>query len=139
MATKLWDKGFDVDSRIERFTVGRDREMDMYLAEYDVIGSMAHGKMLKSIGILSAEEEQQLQEGLKEIWENILRDEFVIEPGVEDVHSQVELLLTKKLGEVGKKSTVGVRATTRFCSICACTCATRCVKFPLWQPRFLIP
>ena len=103
MTDKLWDKGFKLDNKIEEFTVGRDREMDMYLAEYDVLGSMAHVKMLQSIKILTKEEEEKLYSGLKEIWEQIIKREFKIEAGVEDIHSQVEILLTKKLGNLGKK------------------------------------
>jgi argininosuccinate lyase len=103
MAQKLWDKNTQTDQDIERFTVGRDREMDLYLAKYDVLGSMAHATMLESIGLLEAKELALLLSELKKIY--LLADEgkFVIEHGVEDVHSQVELLLTRKLGDVGKK------------------------------------
>ena len=103
MAQKLWDKNTQTDQDIERFTVGRDREMDLYLAKYDVLGSMAHATMLESIGLLDAKELALLLSELKKIY--LLADEgkFVIEHGVEDVHSQVELLLTRKLGDVGKK------------------------------------
>ena len=100
---KLWDKGFEIQDKIERFTVGRDREMDMYLAEADVLGSMAHITMLESIGLLQADELKQLLAELRNIHAQIKKGEFVIEEGIEDVHSQVELMLTRKLGDVGKK------------------------------------
>ncbi len=100
---KLWEKDFEVNKEIERFTVGRDREMDLYLAKYDVLGSMAHITMLESIGLLQQQELQQLLAELKQIYAMADRGEFVIEEGIEDVHSQVELMLTRKLGDVGKK------------------------------------
>jgi argininosuccinate lyase len=103
MASKLWEKDFEISSEIERFTVGRDREMDLYLAPYDVLGSMAHITMLESIGLLTAEELRLLLAELKDIHALCQRGEFVIEEGVEDVHSQVELMLTRRLGEMGKK------------------------------------
>ena len=103
MATKLWEKSTEVNKEIERFTVGRDREMDLYLAKYDVLGSMAHITMLQSINLLTADELQQLLAELKQIYAQAERGEFVIEEGVEDVHSQVELMLTRRLGNVGKK------------------------------------
>jgi argininosuccinate lyase len=100
---KLWEKNFEVNKEIERFTVGRDREMDLYLAKYDVLGSMAHITMLESIGLLEKDELSQLLAELKNIYQLAERGEFVIEEGVEDVHSQVEMLLTRKLGDMGKK------------------------------------
>ena len=100
---KLWDKGFEIQDKIERFTIGRDREMDLYLAEADVLGSMAHITMLESIGLLQADELKQLLAELKNIHSQIKNGEFVIEEGIEDVHSQVELMLTRKLGDIGKK------------------------------------
>ena len=103
MGSKLWEKGWEADKEIERFTVGRDRELDMYLAPYDVQGSLAHIKMLETIGLLTAEELETLTRELVNIYGEIERGEFKIEEGVEDVHSQVELLLTRRLGEVGKK------------------------------------
>lgn len=103
MANKLWEKNFEVNKEIERFTVGRDREMDMYLAKYDVLGSMAHITMLESIGLLGKDELEQLLAELKNIYRTCERGEFVIEDDVEDVHSQVEMLLTRKLGDMGKK------------------------------------
>ena len=103
MAQKLWEKTVQVNKDIERFTVGRDRELDLYLAKYDVLGSMAHITMLQSIGLLSADELRMLLVELKDIYAQAERGEFVIEEGVEDVHSQVELMLTRRLGDVGKK------------------------------------
>ena len=100
---KLWEKNFEVNKEIERFTVGRDREMDLYLAKYDVLGSMAHITMLESIGLLGHDELPQLLAALKEIYLSAERGEFVIEEGVEDVHSQVEMILTRRLGDMGKK------------------------------------
>ena len=100
---KLWEKNFEINKEIERFTVGRDREMDMYLAKYDVLGSMAHITMLESIGLLEKDELTQLLAELKNIYKACERGEFVIEDDVEDVHSQVEMLLTRKLGDMGKK------------------------------------
>lgn len=100
---KLWEKNFSINKEIERFTVGRDREMDMYLAKYDVLGSMAHITMLESIGLLEKDELAQLLVALKDIYATCERGEFVIEDGIEDVHSQVELMLTRSLGDMGKK------------------------------------
>ncbi|MCI7580295.1 MAG: argininosuccinate lyase [Prevotella sp.] len=100
---KLWEKNFEINKEIERFTVGRDREMDMYLAKYDVLGSMAHISMLESIGLLEKDELTQLLAELKNIYRSCEQGEFVIEDDVEDVHSQVEMLLTRKLGDMGKK------------------------------------
>ena len=100
---KLWEKNFSINKEIERFTVGRDREMDMYLAKYDVLGSMAHITMLESIGLLEKDELAQLLAELKDIYATCERGEFVIEEGIEDVHSQVELMLTRRLGDMGKK------------------------------------
>ena len=100
---KLWNKGFEPDKAVEEYTVGQDRELDLRLAKYDVEGSMAHIRMLCSIGLLTKEELEQLLDALSEIHAAALRGEFVIEEGVEDVHSQVELMLTRKLGDVGKK------------------------------------
>ena len=103
MAKQLWNKGFEPDQLIENFTVGKDRELDLRLARYDVQGSMARIKMLESIGLLTKDELNILLPALQEIADSIERGEFVIEDGVEDVHSQVEFLLTAKLGDVGKK------------------------------------
>lgn len=103
MAKQLWNKGFEPDQLIENFTVGKDRELDLRLARYDVQGSMAHIKMLESIGLLTKDELNILLPALQDIADSIERGEFTIEAGVEDVHSQVEFLLTAKLGDVGKK------------------------------------
>ena len=100
---KLWEKNFEVNGEIERFTIGRDREMDLYLAAYDVLGSMAHITMLEHIGLLEADELRQLLAELKHIYDVCQRGAFKIEDDVEDVHSQVELMLTRKLGDMGKK------------------------------------
>ena len=103
MSSKLWEKNFEINKEIERFTVGRDREMDMYLAKYDVLGSMAHITMLESIGLLGKDELDRLLAELKGIYATCEGGEFAIEDGVEDVHSQVELMLTRRLGDMGKK------------------------------------
>ena len=100
---KLWNKGFEPDRAIEEFTVGADRELDLRLARYDVIGSMAHIRMLESIGLIGSDELPVLLEALNRILSSTERGEFVIEEGVEDVHSQVELMLTRELGDLGKK------------------------------------
>ena len=100
---KLWSKGFEINKEIERFTVGRDREMDLYLAKYDVMGSMAHITMLNSIGLIADDELPQLLRELRKIYDICERGEFVIEDDIEDVHSQVELMLTRALGDMGKK------------------------------------
>ena len=99
MANKLWQKKTIVNSDIERYTIGKDAEMDMYIARYDVLGSMAHAKMLESIGLLEKTDLNAILKGLKEIFNQIENDEFVIEDGVEDIHSQVEM----QLGDAGKK------------------------------------
>ena len=103
MAKKLWEKNIDVNPEIERFTVGRDRVLDTMLARYDVLGSLAQCKMLESIGMLTSEERLQLRQGLWGIYSAVMTGTFIIENGVEDVHSQVELMLTRKLGDTGKK------------------------------------
>lgn len=103
MAQKLWDKGVSVNDEVEKYTVGRDRELDLYLAKHDVVGSLAHITMLEKVGLLSKEDLDVLTQGLRTIYKEIEQGNFEIEPGVEDIHSQVEVLLTKRLGEVGKK------------------------------------
>ncbi|WP_298551924.1 argininosuccinate lyase [uncultured Parabacteroides sp.] len=103
MAQKLWEKNVQVDQEVDTFTVGKDREMDLYLAKYDVLGSMAHITMLESIGLLTKEELTVLLAELKNIYAVADSGRFVIEEGVEDVHSQVELMLTRRLGDTGKK------------------------------------
>ncbi|MCK0179010.1 argininosuccinate lyase [Flavobacteriaceae bacterium S0862] len=100
---KLWDKGISIDKKIEQFTVGNDRDIDLHIAKYDVQASLAHAKMLKSIGILSDEELLQLENGLNELAIQIKNGTFTIEDQFEDVHSKIEFELTKQLGEVGKK------------------------------------
>ena len=100
---KLWEKSTQVNKKIEKFTVGNDRMLDIYLAKYDILGSMAHILMLQSVGLLSREELDVLLRELKNIYQLAVNDDFIIEEGVEDVHSQVELMLTRKLGDVGKK------------------------------------
>jgi len=100
---KLWEKTTQVNAKIEAFTVGHDREMDLFLAKYDVLGSIAHIRMLESVGLLQANELKILLVELKNIYQLIEKNQFTILEGVEDVHSQVELMLTRKLGDVGKK------------------------------------
>lgn len=100
---KLWDKGVNIDKKIENFTVGNDREIDRYIAKYDIQASLAHAKMLKKIGILTNEELEQLTEGLGRLKNQIKQDTFVIEEEFEDVHSKIEFELTKQFGSVGKK------------------------------------
>lgn len=100
---KLWQKDTEVNKEIERFTVGKDREMDLFLAPFDVLGSLAHTAMLADIGLLEKSEKEILHKELKNIYQEIVEGNFIIEDGIEDVHSQVELLLTKRLGDVGKK------------------------------------
>lgn len=100
---KLWDKGISIDKKIERFTIGNDREIDVHIAKYDVQASLAHAKMLQSIGILSAEELTQLEKGLQVLAKQIEEGSFIIEDQFEDVHSKIEFELTKRYGEVGKK------------------------------------
>lgn len=104
---KLWDKGFEPDALIEKFTVGNDRDLDLRLARYDVQGSMAHIKMLQSIGLLEKDELDTLLTGLEDILKTIEAGDFRIEDDVEDVHSQVEFLLTQRLGDLGKKIHAG--------------------------------
>ena len=100
---KLWDKGYDENPRVDEFTVGHDRELDLLLAKYDVMGSMAHIRMLEHIGLLKKDELEILLSALGDILKSAEDGTFVIEDGIEDVHSQVEYLLTKRLGPVGKK------------------------------------
>ena len=102
-STKLWNKGYEADKLVETFTVGNDRELDLRLAKYDVMGSVAHIRMLESIGLIEKDELDVLLNGLNNIQAIIEKGSFAIEEGVEDVHSQVELMLTRELGDVGKK------------------------------------
>lgn len=103
MASKLWQKSYSTEKKIEEFTVGNDAQLDMELAPYDVQGSLAHIEMLESINLLEKDELTVLQKELKNIYKEILAEDFTIEDGVEDIHSQVEMLLTERLGDVGKK------------------------------------
>lgn len=100
---KLWQKNTNVRHEIDEFTVGRDRELDLALAAYDIIGSLAHIRMLEQVGLLEHAEEQALRKSLQDLYQQALAGRFVIEDDVEDVHSQVELLLTRQLGDIGKK------------------------------------
>lgn len=104
---KLWQKDKASLQEVDRFTVGKDREMDMFLARFDILGSLAHITMLESIGLLKKEELEVLSVALKELHQQVIDGNFQVEPGVEDIHSQVELLLTRKLGDVGKKIHAG--------------------------------
>ncbi|MDH5382197.1 MAG: lyase family protein, partial [Cyclobacteriaceae bacterium] len=101
---KLWDKGITLDAKIEKFTTEKDRMLDVYLAKWDILGSLAHITMLESIGLLTSAELLTLREGLLDILENnVEKGGFQIEEGIEDVHSQIELMLTRSCGEAGKK------------------------------------
>lgn len=104
---KLWDKGYDDDALIDKFTVGKDRELDLYLAQYDILGTMAHITMLSKVGLLPEEDLKKLLPVLAELHDDAVAWKFEIEPDVEDVHSQVELMLTRRLGDVGKKVHTG--------------------------------
>lgn len=104
---KLWDKGYNIDHFTEEFTIGKDKELDVMLAKADVLGNMAHLKMLHRIGLVNEEELAALSGGLKEIWHTIEKEQFRIEEGIEDVHSEIEYLLTQKCGEAGKKIHTG--------------------------------
>lgn len=103
MAQKLWEKSTAVNQEIEKFTVGRDRELDLYLAPHDIIGSLAHTQMLEQIDLLTKEELALIHKELIAIYALTESGEFKIEEGVEDVHSQIELMLTQRLGDMGKK------------------------------------
>jgi argininosuccinate lyase len=103
----LWGKGISTDKLIEDFTVGKDRELDLLLAPYDVLGSMAHAIMLKTVGLVNNAELKEILKELREIYSKAIAGDLVIEDGVEDIHSQVELLLTQKLGDAGKKIHTG--------------------------------
>lgn len=104
---KLWDKGYDIDGFTESFTIGKDKELDVMLAKVDVLGNMAHLKMLHSIGLITGEELEMLEQALKEIFREVEAGNFRIEEGIEDVHSEIEYLLTQKCGEAGKKIHTG--------------------------------
>jgi argininosuccinate lyase len=100
---KLWQKNTESSKEVESFTTGKDRELDMYLAPFDVLGSLAHIQMLEKIKLLNPKELKELRIGLKEIYKNIQTGKFKLEPGVEDIHSQIEIILTKQFGDTGKK------------------------------------
>ena len=100
---KLWDKGFSTDKKIDQFTIGNDRELDLHLAKYDVIASKAHAKMLGKIGLLTNEETESLVTELNSIGASMEKGSFTIEDSFEDMHSKIEFLLTEKLGDAGKK------------------------------------
>ncbi len=100
---KLWDKGIKVNDKVETFTVGKDREMDLYLAPFDILGTMAHITMLENVGLLEKEELEKLLSELRNIYTEAKSGNFIIEDGIEDVHSQVEMMLTERLGDIGKK------------------------------------
>ena len=100
---KIWQKSVTVNELVEKFTVGRDREFDLQMAAFDVLGSLAHTQMLENIGLMSADDLQLVQQELKKIYHVIEAGNFVISDEVEDVHSQVELLLTQRIGDAGKK------------------------------------
>ena len=104
---KLWDKGYDDDALIDKFTVGKDRELDLYLARYDILGTMAHITMLEKVGLLTADDLGQLLPVLRRLYVQAAEGELAIEPDVEDIHSQVELMLTRELGDIGKKVHTG--------------------------------
>jgi len=104
---KLWDKGYSIDTAIENFTVGKDKELDLLLATHDILGTIAHVTMLEHVGLLSKEDLDALLPALRELYRQAEAGNFVIEDGIEDVHSQVELMLTRQLGEVGKKVHTG--------------------------------
>ena len=104
---KLWDKGYKIDDAIERFTVGKDKELDLLLAPYDILGTMAHVSMLEHVGLLSKQDLDILLPALRDLYTEAEQGNFVIEEGIEDVHSQVELMLTRRLGDVGKKVHTG--------------------------------
>lgn len=100
---KLWQKEYGIDKMIETFTIGQDRELDLKLAQFDILGSLAHGQMLSHIGLIPAEEYEQLSAALKALYNEVEQGNFTINEGVEDVHSQVEFILTQQLGDIGKK------------------------------------
>ncbi|HRK59856.1 MAG TPA: lyase family protein, partial [Candidatus Kapabacteria bacterium] len=104
---KLWDKGISTDAFIEKFTVGNDKKFDMYLAPYDVLGSIAHAFMLADVGIITQDEADAIVQELRRIYYRIEQGDFSIEDGIEDIHSQIELELTRALGDIGKKIHTG--------------------------------
>lgn len=123
---KLWEKGIPTDKQIEHFTVGNDRELDLVLAKYDALGSIAHAKMLAQIGLLNATEADDLVLALQEIITAIEKGDFEIEDSFEDVHSKIEYLLTEKLGDAGKKNTHGTFSKRPSVSGCQFIFERRC-------------
>lgn len=111
---KIWNKGFDANQRVEDFTVGNDRELDLRLAKHDILGSMAHIKMLVKIGLLEAGEEKVLRNELQNILSEVDKGEFRLDDDAEDIHSQIEAMLTQRLGDTGKKIHSDVHATIRY-------------------------
>ncbi|MFN5022855.1 MAG: lyase family protein, partial [Chitinophagaceae bacterium] len=101
--SKLWQKNSHVAASVESFTIGNDQAMDLYLAQYDVLGSIAHATMLSEVGLLTTDEQLQIKNTLIKIYERIEAGQFKLDAGVEDIHSQVEILLTQELGDIGKK------------------------------------
>lgn len=101
--SKLWQKNSKVSALVEKFTIGNDQAMDGYLAAYDVLGSIAHTTMLSEVGLITALEQTQIKKALIEIYQKIQAGDFKLDAGVEDIHSQVEMMLTESLGDVGKK------------------------------------
>ena len=100
---KLWQKNNKVSALVEKFTIGNDQAMDQYLAAYDVLGSIAHTTMLSEVGLLTAIEQTKLKKALVDIYQKIQAGAFTLDSGVEDIHSQVEMMLTESLGDIGKK------------------------------------
>ena len=125
---KLWQKEIDVNQSVDRFTVGKDRELDVLLARADVLGSLAHTRMLESIGLMSAEDLSSVQKELKVIFANIERGEFAIDEGVEDVHSQVEFMLTERIGDAGKRIHSGRSRMIKYWLICVFSCVVSCTR-----------
>src|SRR6187455_2206834 len=109
---KLWQKDKTSLKEVENFTVGNDRALDIYLAPFDVLGSLAHTQMLESVGLLTGDELSSLQAALKDIYHLIQKGNFTLDEGVEDIHSQVELMLTQRLGDVEKRYTARAAGTT---------------------------
>ena len=109
MASKLWEKSVKVNHDVETYTIGLDREMDLYLAPYDVIGSLAHTTMLETIGLIAPDELKIIRKELISIYHDIQNGKFTIDEGIEDVHSQIEFLLTERIGDIGKKIHSGRR------------------------------
>lgn len=122
---KLWQKNTDANQAVDRFTVGHDREMDLFLAEADVLGSLAHTRMLNSIGLLGDEDLQAVQRELKKIHADIVAGRFTIDEGIEDVHSQVEFLLTERIGDAGKKIHSGRSRNDQVLVTCGFSCAVK--------------